>query len=132
MESGHTGRDHINALFGGECTDRIPVRSWQSLKSALERASVTAKEARTEPDKFVKAMVALQEVAPSDAVGVLVGDVALFANMVGMTFQDLKSPGTGGSSFAWDKESFRKLKVRDPKEYDRLQYYVEVCEKAFK
>lgn len=126
----YTGRDHINAVLGGEATDRIPVRSWQSLKSALESASVTAKEARTEPDKFVKAMVALQEVAPSDAVGVLVGDVALFANMVGMTFQELKSLGTGGSSFAWDKESFRKLKVRDPKEYDRIQYYVEVCEKA--
>ena len=130
MEREYTGKDHITALFGGKVSDRIPVRSWQSLKSALERAGVTAKEARTEPDKFVKAMVAMQEMAPSDAVGVLVGDPGLFANMLGVTFQDLKSAGTGGSSFAGDKESFRKLRVRDPKEYDRVQYYVEACDKA--
>ena len=130
MERKYSGRDHVNAVLGGEATDRIPVRSWQSLKSSLERAGVTAKEARTEPDKFVKAMVAMQEVVPSDAVGVLVGDVALFANIVGITFQDMKSQGTAGSSFTGDKESFRKLEVRHPKDYERVVYYLEICEKA--
>jgi len=130
MERKYTGRDHMAAVFGGEATDRIPVRSWQTFKSVLELAGVTAKEARTEPDKFVKAMVALQEEAPSDAAGILVGDPALFANIVGLTFQDLKSGGITGGSFMGDKEGFRKLEIRDPKDYERLQYYVEICDEA--
>ena len=133
MERKYTGNDHMNAVFGGGATDRIPVRVLQTFHSVLERAGVTAKEARTEPDKFVKVMAAFQEAAPSDAIGILAGDAALFANITGLTFEDLKK-GFGMeeaiSSGGDIKESLRKLEVRDPKDYERLQYYVEICKKA--
>ncbi|MBE0414993.1 MAG: uroporphyrinogen decarboxylase family protein [Dehalococcoidia bacterium] len=130
MERQYSGKDHMAAVFGGEATDRIPVRAMQTLKPALELAGVTGKEVRTEPDKYIKAMVALQEVVPSDAIVILVGDDALFANIVGLSFEELKALGMRGKPLLGDKSTFAKIELREPKQYERLLYHLEICEKA--
>lgn len=127
MKGKYTGRDHMGSVFGGERTDRIPVRTMQSFHPVLEHAGVTPKEARTQPEKFVKAMAMLYEVVPQDGITVLVGDPALFADLFGLSFQELK---TRGLEVFGDKSSFKKAKLPDPKRYERLLYYQEICHLA--
>lgn len=127
MERKYTGRDHIASVFGGERTDRIPVRTLQSFIPVLGHAGVTAKEVRTQPEKFVKAMATLYELVPQDGITVLVGDPALFAELFGLSFQELK---TRALEVFGDKSSFKKVKLPDPKRYERLLYYQEICHLA--
>jgi len=129
MKKQYTGRDHMASVFGGERTDRIPVRTLASFTPVLKRAGVTSKEVRTQPDKFVKAMVTLLEIVPQDGMTILVGDVAMFAELFGFSFQQLKSISLEGSPFG-DKSTLTKAKLPDPKRYERLVYYLEICEKS--
>ena len=123
----HTGRDHMASVFGGERTDRIPVRTLQSFIPVLGRAGVTAKEVRTQPEKFVKAMATLYDVVPQDGITLLVGDPAMFAELFGLSFEELK---TRGLEVFGDKSSFKKAKLPDPKRFERLLYYQEICHLA--
>ncbi len=125
----YTGKDHINAVLGKGQTDRIPVRAMQSFGPLLDLAGVSGKEILTEPDKYVKALVKLWEVAPSDALVILVGDPALSAEIAGLTFAEFKALGLE-KSLIEDKATLKKMVLRDAKDYKRLQYYVEICEKA--
>jgi len=127
MERKYTGRDHIASVFGGERTDRIPVRTMQSFIPILGRAGLTAKEVRTQPEKFVKAMATLYEVAPQDGITVLVGDPALFAELFGLSYEEFRSRAL---EFFGDKSGFRKAKLPDPKRFERLLYYQEICHLA--
>lgn len=127
MERKYSGRDHIASVFNGERTDRIPVRTLQSFIPILGRAGISAKEVRTQPEKFVEAMATLYEIVPQDGITVLVGDPALFAEVFGLSFQELK---TRGLEIFGDKLSFKKAKLPDPKRFERLLYYQEICHLA--
>lgn len=127
MERKYSGRDHIASVFNGERTDRIPVRTLQSFIPILGRAGISAKEVRTQPEKFVEAMATLYEIVPQDGITVLVGDPALFAEVFGLSFQELK---TRGLEIFGDKSSFKKAKLPDPKRFERLLYYQEICHLA--
>jgi len=127
METKYTGRDHIASVFGGERTDRIPVRTLQSFIPILDRAGVTAKEVRTQPEKFVKAMATLYEIVPQDGISMLVGDPAMFAELFGLSFEEFK---TRGLELFGNKLGFKKAKLPDPKQFERLLYYQEICRLA--
>ena len=127
MERQYTGRDHIASVFGGERTDRIPVRTLQSFIPILGRAGITAKEVRTQPERFVKAMATLYDILPQDGITVLVGDIGLFAELFGLSFDQLKTHGLQVFS---DKSSFKKVELPDPKRFERLLYYQEICHLA--
>ena len=127
METKYTGRDHIASVFGGERTDRIPVRTLQSFIPILGRAGITTKEARTQPQKFVEAMATLYDIVPQDGITVLVGDIALFAELFGLSFEQVKA---GGMAAFADKSGFKGVKLPDPKHYERLLYYQEICHLA--
>ena len=119
MERKYTGNDHMNAVFGGGATDRIPVRVLQTFHSVLERAGVTPKEVRTQPEKFVKAMATLYEIVPQDGMTMLVGDPAMFAELFGLSFQEFK---THGMEVFGDKSSFKRAKLPDPaKSFEGLE-----------
>lgn len=129
MEMQYTAKDHVDAVFGKGQTDRIPVRAMQSFRSVLDLAGISGKEILTEPDKYVKALVKLWEVAPSDALVILVGDPSLSAEIAGLSFAEFKALGLE-KSLIEDKATLKKMVLRDAKDYKRLQYYVEICEKA--
>lgn len=131
MTGHYTGRDHIASAFGGARTDRIPVRTMQSFIPVLDRAGVTPKEVRTQPEKFVKAMVTLYDVVPQDGITMLVGDPGLFAELFGVSFQELKERGMGGLAFGEGKR-LTLPPMPDIKSYERLHYYQEICNLADK
>jgi len=129
MERQYTGKDHIAAVFGKGRTNRIPVRAMQGFRPILRLAGVTGKEVLTQPDKYVKAMVTAWEVAPSDALVILVGDPALFAEIAGLSFGEVKSLGLG-RSLLQDKSTLKRIELREARHYERLSYYREICEQA--
>ncbi len=129
METQYTAKDCIAAVFGNGQTDRIPVRTMQSFSRIIDQAGVTGKEVMTQPDKYVKALVTLWEILPSDALTILAGDPALLAEIAGLSFQEAKALGPG-KHLMEDKSSLSKLKVREAQEYPRLEYFREICEKA--
>ena len=134
MESEYTGKDHMVAAFRGEYTDRVPVRALHGLWWGLELAGVTAKEMLTQPEKYLQVMVTLQEIIPSDAIGVLLGDEALFAEAVGrelgLTFKDVRALARSGSHILEEKSTFAKFDLPDLKRGERLPYHLEICEMA--
>ncbi len=127
MKRKYTGRDHIASVFGGERTDRIPVRTMQSFIPILGHAGVTAKEVRTQPQKFVKAMATLYEIVPQDGITLLVGDPAMFAELFQLSYEEFKARGL---EFFGDKLGFKKAKLPDPQRFERLLYYQEICHLA--
>jgi len=129
MGTQYTAKDHVDAVFGKGQTDRIPVRAMQTFRSIMGLIDISGKEIQTEPDKYVKALVKLWEVAPSDVLGILVGDPVLFGEIAGLSFEELKALGFE-KSLIEDKSALKKMVLRDAKDYKRLQYYVEICKRA--
>jgi len=134
MERPYTGKEYIAAVFRRERTDRVPVRAFHGLRAGLELASVTAKEVRTKPDKYVLVLAALYEVLPQDAVSVLVADEALFAEaagkQLGFTFADVRARAAAGTSLLEDKSTLAQFELPDLEQGERLPYYLEICQGA--
>jgi len=126
METRYTGKDHMAAVFGRGQTDRVAVRTMQGFGQIMGRTGVTGKEMATQPEKFVTVLTALHQVAPSDAMAVLVGDPALFAELVGLTFKEFRAFGPG-KNLLDDKSKLGRLEIRPADQYQRLDYYSEIC-----
>lgn len=129
MGAQYTGKDHMSAVFGNGQTDRIPVRAMQGFGPIIKSVGLTGKEVLTQPDKYIKALTTVMDVSPSDAATILVGDPALFAEFVDLSFQEIRALGPGKRVID-DKSTLSKLKVRSADEYERLAYFREICEKA--
>jgi uroporphyrinogen decarboxylase len=134
MKRSYTGKEHIAAIFRRERTDRVPVRVFHGLRPGLELASVTAKEVRTEPDKYVLVLAALYEVLPQDAVSILIADEALFAEAAGkrlsFTFVDVRARAAAGISLLEDKSTLAQFELPDLEQGERLPYFLEICQGA--
>jgi uroporphyrinogen decarboxylase len=132
MERLYTGKERIAAVFGRERTDRVPVRVFHGLRPGLELAGVTAKEVRTEPDKYVKVIAALYDVLPQDAVSILIADEALFAEAagkrLGFTFADMRARAAAGTSLLEDKSTLAQFELPDLEQGERLPYFLEICQ----
>ena len=129
MENRYTAKDHMAAVFGHGQTDRIAVRAMQGFRQILGLAGVTGKEVATQPDKYVKVLTTIWEHFPSDALAILVGDPALFAEMAGLSLKEARSLEPG-KNLLDDKSALDRLEVRQDGQYERLGYFREIGEKG--
>ena len=120
---------HIAAVFGQGQTDRIPVRTMQGFRPILDYAGVTSKEVITQPDKYVKALAAVYEHTPSDALAIQIGDPSFFAEIAGLSFKEFRALGPEKSLLS-DKSSMDKLKLPESGQYERIDYFREICKEA--
>jgi len=129
MENHYTGKDYMMAAFGKGTTDRIAVRAMQSFRPLMQQAGLKPKDVATQPDKYVKGLQVVMEVSPADATSVLASDPALLAETAGLSFQKLKTMGSGEALLS-DKAALGKLQLKDAAQYERLGYFTEVCRLA--
>ena len=132
--SAYSGRDYIEAAFTRRHMDRVPAAALCSLIPILPQLGLTGKELRLEPDKFVTAMVANQELIPSDATSFIVGDDTLTAEAlgkkVGMTREQLVERGKQGLRLLQDKSFLAEFELPDLRDSERMPYYREICRLA--
>lgn len=133
MQRKYTGRDHIEASFRREFTDRVPVRVWYGLEleNDMEFLRVTRKEVRTQSDKYALVITKLHEMIPSDTVAVAAFDVVMFAegagSGLGLTPKEVVEIARRGSVILEEKSTFAKCNLPDLMQGTRLPYYVEAC-----
>jgi uroporphyrinogen decarboxylase len=136
MGTPYTGKEYIAAVFRGERSDRVPVRVFHGLRPGLELAGVTAKEVRTEPEKYVRVLAALYEVVPQDAISILIADEALLAEAagkhLGLTFADVRARAAAGTSLLEDKSTLAQFELPDLEQGQRLPYFLEICQGALR
>jgi len=130
----YSGKDYVEAAFTRERLDRVPAAALCSLIPLLPEIGLTRKELRLEPDKFVTAMVANQELIPSDATSFIVGDETLTAEAlgkkVGMTREQLVERGRQGLRLLEDKSFLAEFELPDMEDSQRMPYYAEICRLA--
>ncbi len=132
--SSYCGRDYVEAAFARERLDRVPVVVLCSFVPFLPQLGMSRKELRLDPDKFVKAMVHVEEAIPSDAISFIVGDEGLTAEVlgkkVGLTREQLVAQYGQGLRLLQDKSLLARFELPDLKQGQRLPYYLEICRLA--
>ena len=132
--SSYSGREYVEAAFARERLDRVPVAVLCSWIPFLPQLGMTPKELRLEPDKFVKAMIYVDEAIPSDATFFIVGDEGLTAEVlgkeVGFTREQLLALYRERAHLLEDKFFLARFKLPDLKQGQRLPYYMEICRLA--
>ena len=132
--SAYSGKDYVEAAFTRQRLDRVPAAALCSLIPILPQLGLTRKELRLEPDKFVTAMVASEELIPSDATSLIVGDEALTAEAIGkkagLTREQLVEWGRQKLRLLHDKSFLTDLELSDLKDSERMAYYQEICRLA--
>lgn len=86
---------------------------------------------RTQPDKYVEALVKMHEMVPSDCVvSVIVGDEALFGEVIGLSFEEMRARAGSGQRALEDKSALAGFTLPDLRKGERLPYYMEILNKA--
>lgn len=130
--STYTGKNHVDAAFAREFTDRVPVRVWYGMTVGALAAGVTARQVRTEPQAYAQMIIKGQEVLHNDTLPVAAAfDAVMYAegagDGLGLTQQDIIDRARKGVYLLEDKTTFAKFKLPDLMLKGRLPYYVEIC-----
>ena len=132
--SSYCGKDYFEAAFARERLDRVSVAVLCSFVPFLPEVGLTPKDLRIDPSKFVKAMVHVEEVIPSDAISLIVGDETLTAEAlgeeVGFTREKLVALSRERVHLLEDKSFLANFKLPNLKQGPRLPYYMEICQLA--
>ena len=130
----HSSKDHVEAAFNREFTDRVPSRVWYAVGEGGEMPGVTRKEVRTQGDKYAEYVLWVQERVPSDTITIAAFDIIMAAEFagedLGISFKEIIDLTRKGKSLLEDKSLFNKFKMADLMQGQRLPYYAEACQKV--
>jgi len=121
-----TARDRIEAVFRGECLDRIPVYiSCAVSEYVAEKLGYSRLEILTEPEKEFKALQVSQEEFPSDVIRVP-ADPLLPDTLAARSKLKAGGSTTPREPMLANKEKVNDLKARDPRESKSYKPYLEM------